>query len=224
MTSWSNSEVSLLIALWGEEGVQEQLEGAKRNKHVYDKIAKQMQEKGSSKTSEQCRAKMKKLKLDYRKIKDKHNKTGQGRKKWKFYEPLDSILGHRPTTRPVMLDTSANELNRDEEDSDQSDEPVDSEVSIELSQQTGSSSSSYPELSLQTGSSLGNSSEDNSQNQASTTENANSEASPSTPLTLSTQPAQSRKRKRTKDDNIEVVLSNVAKEIVQAQSLSDTKF
>lgn len=49
MTSWSNSEVFLLIELWGEEGVQEQLEGAKRSKHVYEKIAKQMQEKGSNK-------------------------------------------------------------------------------------------------------------------------------------------------------------------------------
>ena len=77
----SDSEVSLLLALWGEEGVQEQLEGAKRNKHVYDKIAKQVQEKGISKISEQCRVKMKKLKLAYRKIEDMHNKAGQGRKR-----------------------------------------------------------------------------------------------------------------------------------------------
>ena len=61
-----------------------------------------------------------------------------------------------------MLDTSVNEVNWDEEDSAQSDEPVDSEGSIELSQQTGSYSSSCLELSLQTGSSFGSSSEDNS--------------------------------------------------------------
>ena len=72
---------SLLIQLWGE-GVQEQLEGAKRNKHVYEKIARQMKEKDIDKTADQCRTKMTKLKLDYRKIKDKHNKTGKGRKNW----------------------------------------------------------------------------------------------------------------------------------------------
>ena len=37
---WSEAEVKLLTELWGEEGIQEQLEGAKRNKRVYDRIAK----------------------------------------------------------------------------------------------------------------------------------------------------------------------------------------
>ena len=37
---WSEAEVTLLIELWGEEGIQEQLEGTKRNKRVYDRIAK----------------------------------------------------------------------------------------------------------------------------------------------------------------------------------------
>ena len=34
-----------LIELWGEEGIQQQLDGAKRNKHVYDKLAKELQKK-----------------------------------------------------------------------------------------------------------------------------------------------------------------------------------
>ena len=40
MANWSDSEVSTLIELWGEEDVKEQLKGAKRNKHVYEKIAR----------------------------------------------------------------------------------------------------------------------------------------------------------------------------------------
>ena len=76
MATWSDTEVINLIELWGEEGIQQQLEGEKRNKHVYDKLAKELQKKGIDKTAEQCRAKMKKLKVDYRKVKDKHNKTG----------------------------------------------------------------------------------------------------------------------------------------------------
>ena len=38
VANWSDSEVITLIELWGEEGIQEQLEGAKRNKHVYEKL------------------------------------------------------------------------------------------------------------------------------------------------------------------------------------------
>ena len=34
VANWSDREVSLLIELWGEERVQEQLEGAKHNKHA----------------------------------------------------------------------------------------------------------------------------------------------------------------------------------------------
>ena len=78
VANWSDSEVINLIELWGEEGIQEQLEGAKRNKHVYEKLGRELQKTVSDKTAEQCRAKIKKLKLDYRKVKDKHNKTREG--------------------------------------------------------------------------------------------------------------------------------------------------
>ena len=78
VANWSDSEVITLIELWGEEGIQEQLEGAKRNKHVYEKLGRELQKTGSDKIAEQCRAKIKKLKLDYCKVKDKHNKTGEG--------------------------------------------------------------------------------------------------------------------------------------------------
>lgn len=33
----------------------------------------------------------------YRKIKDKHNKTGEGRKKWPFLDAMDAVLGDRPS-------------------------------------------------------------------------------------------------------------------------------
>ena len=65
-----------------------------------------MKESGYERTAEQCREKAKKLKMDYRKIKDKH-RVSTGRKKWKFLEPLDQVLGDKPTTvPPVVVDTS----------------------------------------------------------------------------------------------------------------------
>lgn len=52
-----------------------------------------------------------KSKMDYRKIKDKHRVTGTGRKKWKFLEPLDQVLGDKSTTvPPVVVDTSHESL------------------------------------------------------------------------------------------------------------------
>ena len=119
VANWSDSEVITLIELWGEEGIQEQLEGAKRNTHVYEKLGRELQKTGSDKTAEQCRAKIKKLKLDYRKVKDKHYKTGEGRSTWKFFDTMDAVLGHRSTTRPsVVLDTSEQPDEDDEGGSD----------------------------------------------------------------------------------------------------------
>ena len=73
---WSDNKVLQLINFLGEEGMQEQLEGAKRNKHVYEKISKALAKNSIPKSSDQCRAKMKKLKMDYGNVKDKNGKSG----------------------------------------------------------------------------------------------------------------------------------------------------
>ena len=115
MANWTDAKVLRLIELWGEEGIQEQLEGAKWNKHVFEKLAKELQKMSSNKTADQCRTKMKKLKSEYRKIVDKHSQTGQGRTNWKYFDAMDVILGHRPTTRPsVVVDTLATAIDPEE--------------------------------------------------------------------------------------------------------------
>ena len=54
---------------------------------------------------QQCKAKVKNLKQDYKKIKDHNGVTANGRQTCKFYDKLDAILGHRPaSTPPVLLD------------------------------------------------------------------------------------------------------------------------
>ena len=48
----------------------------------------------------------KKKRTEYKKVIDRHNKTGMGRKT-KFYDQLNDILAHKPATRPeIVLDTS----------------------------------------------------------------------------------------------------------------------
>ena len=82
---------------WGEDSIQVQFETCKRNKWVYEKIATQMKEAGYDRSADQCREKAKKVKGEYRKIKDKEGKIGTGRK---FFDVL------RPSTKPaITVDT-----------------------------------------------------------------------------------------------------------------------
>jgi len=76
-TNWTDSQVLRLIQIWGDQNVQEQLEGSKRNKHVYDSVAEELKIYGIEKTGEQCRCKMKKLRQEYKKV---NKQTGNDRK------------------------------------------------------------------------------------------------------------------------------------------------
>ena len=108
MAVWGDEETLKLIQLWGEDSIQAQLEGCKRNAQVFAKIASELREAGYERTVLQCREKIKKLRADYRKIRDSHNKTGTGRKKWKFFEVIDVVIGHKPATCPPLdVDSSA---------------------------------------------------------------------------------------------------------------------
>ena len=77
--TWTDAETLKLIEQWGKQGIQEQLEGSKRNKHVYEKLSSALTKEGVIKSGEQCRTKVKKLRQDYKKIKDNHNQTGRGK-------------------------------------------------------------------------------------------------------------------------------------------------
>ena len=96
---WSKEETFKLITIWSDDTIQAQLKGCRRNSDVYRKIAKELTEAGHNRTLEQCRDKMKKLKAEYKKIKDKRNETGQGRyPEWNFFDAMDNVLGHKPAS------------------------------------------------------------------------------------------------------------------------------
>ena len=66
-SAWSDNEVSALtIILWGDEDIQEQFDGATRNRTIFETITKRLQESGYNRDWQQCRAK---LKAEYKKIK-----------------------------------------------------------------------------------------------------------------------------------------------------------
>ena len=105
-TTWADKEIKALLTIWGDSKLQEELDGAVRNKVVFQRIAKMLREQGYERDWKQCRTKVKNLKTEYREIKDHNGETGGGRKTCKFYKELDRILGHRPASVPSsLLDT-----------------------------------------------------------------------------------------------------------------------
>ena len=109
-TYWSDNEMKALIAIWGASDLQQQLDGAVRNKVIYEKIAQEMKKKEYERDWTQCRIKIKNLKTNYKKVKDSNNKTGERRKTCKFYDELDRILGHRPASAPSFLVDTSSEM------------------------------------------------------------------------------------------------------------------
>lgn len=108
MAVWTDEETLKLLDLWGEDSIQAMLEGSRRNKDVFAKIAKEMKHHGYDKSAEQCAGKIKKLKFEYRKIRDKKKKTGEGKTEWKFFDPINNVLGEKPSTEPhVVIESTA---------------------------------------------------------------------------------------------------------------------
>ncbi|XP_030056671.1 1-aminocyclopropane-1-carboxylate synthase-like protein 1 isoform X1 [Microcaecilia unicolor] len=95
-SNWSDPEVVELLQLWADDSVQMELESCLRNQHVFNRIAEVLREKGIHRTGDQCREKIKKMKLEYRRIKDNH-KTLRGGRTWKFFDVMDRVLTNRPS-------------------------------------------------------------------------------------------------------------------------------
>ena len=65
---WSVDETRALISVWGQANVQSQLDGVMRNRVIFERIARDMEELGYERTWQQCRTKIKNLTQKYRKV------------------------------------------------------------------------------------------------------------------------------------------------------------
>ena len=77
--SWSDNEVRALIAEWSEEKIHDELEGSTRNKDIFLKIPAGLKKQGYAHDWKHCRDKIKDLKTEYKKTKDRSKRTGTGR-------------------------------------------------------------------------------------------------------------------------------------------------
>ncbi|XP_034032725.1 1-aminocyclopropane-1-carboxylate synthase-like protein 1 isoform X2 [Thalassophryne amazonica] len=97
-SNWTDPEIVELLQLWSDETVQMELESSLRNQRVFDRIAHVLREKGIYRTGDQCREKIKKMKLEYRRIKENLKMRS-----WKFYDVMDRVMANRPAVSYASL-------------------------------------------------------------------------------------------------------------------------
>ncbi|CAH2318915.1 Hypothetical predicted protein [Pelobates cultripes] len=102
---WSAQELSTSLTIIGDSVIQSELDGSVRNEKVYKDISQRMAAEGFERTSGQCRAKLKKLKGQYKKIKDTNSRSGNSQSTWKWYDAMDAIYGHKPANQGREGDT-----------------------------------------------------------------------------------------------------------------------
>ena len=56
---WTDNATQALLSVRGEQNVQEQLDGVKRNRHIYDQISAALRDMGYDFSAKQCRTKVK---------------------------------------------------------------------------------------------------------------------------------------------------------------------
>nr|XP_054591202.1 uncharacterized protein LOC129155068 [Nothobranchius furzeri] len=105
---WSNVEVKTLLTLLSDERIQRELDGTVRNEKIFQGLALAMSTHGFERTAKQCREKIKKLKAEYRSVKDHNSRSGADRRQWKWFAEMDAIYGERPVSngRESGVDTA----------------------------------------------------------------------------------------------------------------------
>ncbi len=69
-STWASDEVSLLISIWADEKIQQQLDSCSRKRPIFEKIAKRLEAEGKFMCSyQQIKEKIKQLKKCHKKLK-----------------------------------------------------------------------------------------------------------------------------------------------------------
>ncbi|CAH2277037.1 Hypothetical predicted protein [Pelobates cultripes] len=94
---WSAQELSTFLTITGDSAIQS--DGSVRNEKGYKDISQWMAAEGFERTLVQCRVKLKRLKGQYKKIKDANSRSGNSQSTWRWYDAMDPICGHRPANQ-----------------------------------------------------------------------------------------------------------------------------
>ncbi|XP_066298241.1 uncharacterized protein [Branchiostoma lanceolatum] len=95
---WTDAETFDLLNIWGRDHFQILLKSLHHNKPVYQEIEVMMRALGYNRSAKQIHEKCKNLSVDYRRAR----RTGgdNKRRRFRFYDKLDSIIGHEMDSSP----------------------------------------------------------------------------------------------------------------------------
>ncbi|KAL3064973.1 hypothetical protein OYC64_001083 [Pagothenia borchgrevinki] len=97
-TPWSIDEVTTFLHLIADDKIQRELDGTTRNLNVFQEVSALLSVRGYARTFQQCRDKLKKLKSEYRAVKDHNGRSGSDRRSWKWFDLMNDIYGRRPAS------------------------------------------------------------------------------------------------------------------------------
>lgn len=95
LVHWSHEETQALIGVWSEERIQRDLEESFRNETVYREMSGRLAALGISRSAKQCRAKIKKLKQEYRNTRRHGERSEAVTKTFRWYDAMDTIMGDK---------------------------------------------------------------------------------------------------------------------------------
>ncbi|XP_037740655.2 trihelix transcription factor DF1-like [Chelonia mydas] len=101
--SWSLEHSQILVNLWCEASKTVDFSKSTRNDHLYQQISKKLAALQIFRTSDQCRERIKRLKREYRKTRDKNRFSGNSPMTCPFYDDFDRVLSTVPSTEPTVL-------------------------------------------------------------------------------------------------------------------------
>ncbi|KAL3056679.1 hypothetical protein OYC64_019207 [Pagothenia borchgrevinki] len=97
-TPWSVDEVTTFLHLIADDKIQRELDGTTRNLKVFQEVSALLSVRGYARTFQQCRDKLKKLKSEYRAVKEHNGWSGSDRRSWKWFDLMNDIYGSRPSS------------------------------------------------------------------------------------------------------------------------------
>ncbi|XP_063068472.1 zinc finger and SCAN domain-containing protein 29-like [Engraulis encrasicolus] len=104
--TWADEETRALVDIWSDTQISDMLEHTHKNADVFAIFSEKLRKEGFSRSPEQCRLKLKKLRQTYLKIRDTLAKSGSSsdaKLKFKYFDDIDAILGTTPLASPVDL-------------------------------------------------------------------------------------------------------------------------
>ncbi|XP_067321099.1 uncharacterized protein [Anolis sagrei] len=103
---WRLAETRALLEIWGQQSVQEALKVMHRNIEVFEEIAAEMSARGHDRNPEECRAKVKMMRLKFKEVLAHNKKSGNAPKTCLFYKELEAILLRGASPEPAGLSQS----------------------------------------------------------------------------------------------------------------------